>query len=332
MIDINAPLQVPAVPPEPWFHELPPWWNPDDQLIQVGLTGSDTGRVAALVAPYGTGYLGQGPNGRRWTAPFSRTNYEFAHIGSTLADDGTDQGHMVRTAAIAGGIDHASEDPTLTLAEVLHHYNANTDTRLMRGRYQDIPDVGIVYLGAMDPGHTVWDAVSLMSGGLSGDWRYVDEIGGHELTGAQLVNNPAFRPIPQNTQRSRFAITAALGSGYDDPTAPLFGDWQPDHDPAVPTDDDRLILAALADINDRLDVFEQAMIVMLEETVTDEDDSDDTHHDIFLSVYGCPHCGGEGCDHCGGTGLAAWSQEDDNGIDLPDMPPVDPDAKPYTYP
>ena len=283
------PIPVPHLPPRDWFESVPEWWDPDTALIQIKLDGPEAGRVAALVAPEGECYLGNGPGGGCWKAPKSATNYEYAHVGSTV----TAEGDQIRTAAIAGNLDHASTAASLSFGDVVNHYNSDTSTRRFRVRYRDLPGVGVVAVGAIEPGTTKWEGISAMSSALSGDWRYVQSLRQHEMTGSQLVNNPAFRPVPRR-QQARYAVTAALPEEFavtagmcaecaDEALAeaPMIGQWEPAPDHHDDTErrhvtfDADLFLAKLASIEDKI-------ATLLLRTVEDEPIHDDTGYtDVF---------------------------------------------------
>jgi hypothetical protein len=143
--------------------------------------------------------------------------------------------------------------------------------------------VGVLALGALEPGRTLGDVVGIVGGAVSGDWRYVASLGDHELVGAQLVNNPAFRPNPLRLPKRdgmQFAVAAAL----DTPLSPIISDWEPD-----PLDK---ILARLDAIEERL---ADLVIGRHDDVTVDEDEWDD---DVYVAAYGCPFCGDAGCRAC----------------------------------
>ena len=81
--DPNRPLGAPAIPPNEWFTEIPDGWAPlenlDDPLIYV----DESGRFAALVAPYNECILDAGRRrGECWTAPMSGSSLVVAHTRS----------------------------------------------------------------------------------------------------------------------------------------------------------------------------------------------------------------------------------------------------------
>jgi hypothetical protein len=184
LADPHAAIDAPIAPPSAWFTKLPDDWDSNGPLIQIDFA---SGRVAALVAPYGECIL----NGRAgcWTPPISATNYEYAHVGSVL----TAEGDIIRTANIGGGVDHFDPTRATETSLAADHY-ANTATRRMVGRYVDSPPDGIVFVGSIYPGTTYMQAFECMTSALSGDWRWVQSLNDYEMVGSQLVNNPGFRP------------------------------------------------------------------------------------------------------------------------------------------
>lgn len=346
-------LNTNPIPPPEWFEEVPSWYDPQMGLVQVQMSGPDEGRVAALVAPWNECIL-DGKQGC-WTAPPSLTNYEFAHVGSTPTQAGP-----VRTANIGGKINHA--DIRWPMEAAVDHY-ANTATRTMQGRYIDTPD-GIMFLGVMAPGSTRLDALTVTASALSGDWRWVETLKGYEMAGSQLVNNPAFRPLP--LMGADFAITASLGARVaalgdgaesDDPPAVVFGNWtftaglnsdgteRPQELVEIGRDIERLsaVVASLAaraetseharfpdDFDDDDLIFDSGPATEITLQMRDTDGDGDIDMDdidaIAREVFGCERCSGDGCRHCGHTGMKEWKPSDDLGYDIADeLPDEDPD-------
>lgn len=337
-------LNCPAIPPRAWFEEVPDWYDPKMGLVQVSMGGGDEGRVAALVAPWNECIL-DGKAGC-WTAPASITNYRYAHVGAMPVDDGG----TIRTANIGGKVNHA--DVRWPMNAAIDHY-ANTAVRSMQGCYVDTPD-GIMFLGMMVHGSTRLDALTCMASALSGDWRWVESLKAYEMAGSQLVNNPAFRPLPATS--AEFAMTASLGAlgitasldslGVDEPPAAVFGTWTFAEPPTVDglprkgsgfveagRDIERLgaIIASLADRLDLPDVADDydtednvlpESVLPAQITLYDADEDGDIDMDdvilIARSIYGCERCGGDGCRHCRHTGLRDWSPADHLGYDMAD--------------
>jgi hypothetical protein len=222
--DPDAPIPVPYAPPREWFESAPEWFDPTGPLIQID---NATGRVAAIVAPYGECILDGTAN--CWTPPESKTAYEYAHVGSIV----TEEGDAVRIANIGGGVPHANLTASSSVAA--DHY-ANTASRRMIGRYVDAPEQGgVLFLGSMWPGSTNRDMVEVLASALSGDWRWIQSLNDYEMVGAQLVNNPGFRPVPAGARRASAAFVAyrpAVTASASTPP-PVIGEWRATSAPPV---------------------------------------------------------------------------------------------------
>jgi hypothetical protein len=204
------------VAPHHWFFERPEWepgvlYDPaggGHSLVMVVTDGPDVGRFAALVAPDDACILdGHEARNRCFRPPVEPDDYAFAHVGDTITTDG-----VVRTARLAGGINHFGDGP---IGDTVDHY-ANTGSGFARVRYTHVPEIrAVVALGACDPTVTVWDSLMVRAGALSGDWRMVAELGEFRLAGVQFVNVPGFRPAGAAPTRrsSPFRVRAGLGAG-----------------------------------------------------------------------------------------------------------------------
>lgn len=286
---LEPSIQVPATPPRAWFDSLPDWYDPAGPLVQIDRS---TGRVAALVAPYGECNLDGLDD--CWKPPTSATGYEYAHVGGLLVDDGT----LLRVANIGGGVGHAPMTASSGAAQ--SHY-ADTTTRRMVGRYQDRPDDGgIFFLGSMWPGSTMADVVEASASAVSGDWRWIRSVGGYELCGAQLVNVPGFRPVP-GLPRVAAAFAITLGPGAHLAGASVVGaqsvrgEW---HQVGV----DRLGEA----VSERIARVAAVALDLLPEVVDDEMPEplgvDLAEELTELDDDACVACAGVGCDACGHIG------------------------------
>jgi len=238
--DPAAPFPAPWNPPRSWFSEIPDWFDPDGGLIQFDW---ETGRVAAMVAPYGDCIL----DGSKqcWSPPVSNTGYEYAHVGTCVLEDG----ETIRVATIGGGVPHASLRAAMSVAQ--DHY-ANTATRKLVGRYVDSPEAGgIVFLGSAQPGLTYADVYDTLSSAVSGDWRWIPALGSYEMVGAQLVNSPGFRPVPGG-KRVRAAAINFLSGGPKVAAAKcgggeqVYGEWVPIELESTPGLGDRVARLAAA--------------------------------------------------------------------------------------
>lgn len=261
----DDPVTFPTAPPAAWFHDLPDWLDTtwEAGLVQI----NPQGRVAALVAPYGECILDGGSN--CWMPPTSPTGYEYAHVGTVISAEG----EPVRVANIGGGVSHYDLRDPYAMSPAVKHYS-NTATRVMVGRYHDRPDAGgIVFLGSMWPTASELDVVEARASALSGDWRWVESLGGHDMAGAQLVNNPGFRPNRQrrNAMLSlgvmNFAVAASLAAPGGMENVALRGTWTPQPGSTY------AVLDRLAEIEAVLAHLLNAAVVD-DEPVTDDDIAD----------------------------------------------------------
>lgn len=319
MTDPNGTIPAPLKPPGAWFRELPEGYvaPPEGPLVQIDL---QTGRVAALVAPYGECIL----DGRQgcWTPGMSKTGYEYAHVGSII----TAEGETVRTANVGGGINHFDTSLATAASLAADHY-ANSATRRMIGRYMDVPDVGIMFLGSMYPGSTYMHAFEAMTSALSGDWRWIESMRDHEMVGSQLVNNPGFRPNPLRDRRPILASVSfksagakvASATGCTD-AATIISEWEPvvlDRHVANPTSPlvERIttVEAITASLMLRM-VDEPVMAPPDPVNIMDLDDDGDEGEDwaeelADLTNDECRGCRGVGCERCGWLGYTGPDDE-----------------------
>ena len=217
--DPDALVPAPHAPPRAWFEDVPDWFDPNGPLVQID---TESGRVAAIVAPYGECILDGSQN--CWTPPPSQTAYEYAHVGTMVCEDGS----KVRIANVGGGIPHANLTASSSVAA--DHY-ANTASRRMIGRYTDSPENGgILFLGSMWPGTTNRDVVEVVASALSGDWRWIQSLNDYEMVGSQLVNNPGFRPrpgmMPVRAALEFTAVRPAVVASASGGPAPVLGVWE----------------------------------------------------------------------------------------------------------
>ena len=238
-------------PPREWFETPPEWLDTSwaDGLVQIG----DDGRVAALVAPYKECILDG--TGTCFTAPESPTNYEYAHVGALK----TAEGDVIRVANVGGGTGHFDPSQATAMSPAVEHY-ANTASRIMVGRYHDMPELGgIVFLGSMWPGTGVAEEILARASALSGDWRWVENLRSYDMAGSQLVNNPGFRP--SSYEPRQFAVVASMAPGHLSPDV-LRGAWElPEPDPR-----DELL--------DRVELIEQVLVALVTEYLDDTPDAE----------------------------------------------------------
>lgn len=204
----SAPIEIPEVVPMTWLYrnepELgdpllvrqPPRFDGDEtDHWAVPLTILDSGEVFGHVAPEGQCHIGY-PN-ECVTAPTSRTDYAYFHVGTTDTDNG-----LVPTGTLIARCDHAPL--SMSASQARNHYDntslAWADVRAIDGTF------GVWVCGVLRPDITPAALRVLRASGLSGDWR--DIGGGLEMVTAQCVNVPGF-PI---------AREAMAASGLDLPT------------------------------------------------------------------------------------------------------------------
>lgn len=176
------PSSWPLYPPERYF-DLPDQL-PDDVYAHVVLDGPDAGRVYGWVHHAGTMLLGS-PGGP-FTPDPSPSGLHDCQLGQTP----TNEGGIVRTANVGGGVNHAPV--TSGYHEAVKHYE-NTASQTMRIRYHyvDTPNgKTLAYSGALWPDLTERDVLTVLGSGLSGDWRYRPEYSAYDFCGSQLVSNP----------------------------------------------------------------------------------------------------------------------------------------------
>ncbi len=312
MTDPNGTIPAPLKPPAAWFRDLPDTFvaPPEGPLVQIDL---ETGRVAALVAPYGECIL-DGRSGC-WTPGMSKTNYEYAHVGAIV----TAEGETIRTANVGGGINHFDTSLATAASLAADHY-ANSATRRMIGRYVDVPDVGIMFLGSMYPGSTYMHAFEAMTSALSGDWRWIESLRDHEMVGAQLVNNPGFRPNPLRNRPMIAAVAfkstgakVAAATGCSD-AATIISEWEPIESPATPLVGRFATLEAvtaslmLGAVEDRPMLPSNPVDIM---DLDDDGDEGEDWLDELADLIGdeCRFCRGVGCKKCEWLGYTGPDSE-----------------------
>jgi hypothetical protein len=181
---------------------------PTDKRITI----EDNGRVYGYVALWDTCHVGLGgcvkpPKG-------SPTDYQYAHQGETVANDGS----VVRTAVIAGGGNHA---PVNMEKAFVPAYYENTGTQLMRVRYGE-DENGLWFAGALWPDVSELQIAQIKASSVSGDWRWHaawrETDSGFDLAGACFVNIPGYPMPTEGSVDSRAGrmrqLAASMGSGW----------------------------------------------------------------------------------------------------------------------
>lgn len=164
---------APFRPPASKFHQR-------EYEGPTGLTVEEDGTVHGHLAQWDlchTGFPGECK-----TAPHSKTQYAYFHVGSVL----TEEGSVVPVGRVTLGGGHAALGQRLRAAQE-HYDNAGAAVAMVRA-YED--EFGIAVTGVLVPGTTEEQVTRLRLCPLSGDWR---EVGGHlELVAALAVNQPGF--------------------------------------------------------------------------------------------------------------------------------------------
>lgn len=138
------------------------------------------------------------------TAPKSRSNYAYFHVGSTETDAG-----RIATGKLTLGGGHADTRAGFQAA-VAHYDDASTavaDVVVGEDRY------GIWYSGVVRPGLSQAQLDAFAAAPLSGDWRRVG--GSLELIAALAVNTPGF-PVPRQAE-DRTGTLALVAAGAMEP-------------------------------------------------------------------------------------------------------------------
>jgi len=200
-------MPTPLKPPASWFN------RPSDIPTDRRLTITDDGHVFGYVALFDQCHTTMGgcvkpPRG-------SASNYQLAHTGETIADDGT----VVATANIGGGAGHMTAEAS---PEAAAKFYADTSTQLMRVKYGE-DSTGVWFSGALWPDISEIDVARIRASAISGDWRPVGlwRRGGakYDFTGACFVNVPGYATRHDNQitnqegQASMIAASAGAMAG-----------------------------------------------------------------------------------------------------------------------
>lgn len=168
---------APLAPPADWFAD-PGFEGP------TPLTVTDDGQVFGHLALWDTCHIGM-PNGCQ-TAPRSRSDYGFFHLGEIATEDGSripvgkitlDTGHAPLSAGKGATLRHYDDTGT-----------GAADVRAGEDRF------GIWVAGAARPDVPASTIRRLRAATISGDWRRIE--GSLELVAALAVNVPGF-PVPR---------------------------------------------------------------------------------------------------------------------------------------
>ena len=177
--------RVPLEPPSEWFT------NPNlSGPTKVRVT--DQGRVYGHIACWNTNHISY--NGQSRRPPRSTTNYAHYQRHRVRCADGS----LILAGSIVMGTGHA--DLHMSSSPAMNHYD-NTG--------HNVADVvagedrhGIWFSGALKPGVSALQVLTLDRYSLSGDWR------NDELVGVCVVNVPGF-PIPEPAAELALAASGA---------------------------------------------------------------------------------------------------------------------------
>jgi len=173
-----------------WDDDWNPALNTRHPVIKLDPDGV---RFRALVAPWDSCIqdANAGP-GVCLRPPRDHGDYEYAHVAGNAA-------------LIPAGLGHA--DPTFGISAAGDVY-ANTDLAVMAATYSE-DDLGIWAEGELMPGLTPRQLKVIEKGGLSGDWRWVEEEERHRMIASQLVTTTGFRKANGKRQ---YAMTASAAT------------------------------------------------------------------------------------------------------------------------
>jgi hypothetical protein len=156
------------------------------------------------VATWGVCHIGF--PGQCVTAPRSKTNYSYFHVGSTATAGG-----RVATGKISLGGGHA--DVRKGFQAAVEHYDSTSTAAADVRAGED--EHGIWVSGVVRPGIEAQRLAELSSAPLSGDWRRIG--GGMEMVAALAVNTPGF-PVP-HLRRAGGQELALVAAGVLQPEA-----------------------------------------------------------------------------------------------------------------
>lgn len=205
-IDEPYPLPYGDNPPGVWFVEP----HPDVEPGATGIITAD-GQFSAYCFEWSRCHNGFTADGTCWTPPRSPTENRYFHQAAVI----TAEGVQIDVGVIPLGEGHAAN--TATYREAIRWYGRPLRTRV-RARVVE-NDVGGVMCGSIVPGTTYREVAVMRASALSGDWRYVPELGTMDFLGPCFVARPGL-PIGLevaalqslwNVARSFDVQTAAAG-------------------------------------------------------------------------------------------------------------------------
>lgn len=181
----EIPDDLDAVFPTPYGDNPPAEWllTPHHDVLPgtSGLITAD-GRFCAYSHEWDRCHNSYTADGTCWTPPRSPTGLRYYHQATIV----TAEGVQLPIGVIPLGDGHASPDVDLWTA--MRHYD-RPDRVVVRARAVETDD-GCVLCGALVPGVTNRQVAIMRASALSGDWRYVPEIGAMEYLGSCFVARP----------------------------------------------------------------------------------------------------------------------------------------------
>lgn len=177
--DLDAPYPTP-------YGDNPPleWLTTPHHDVIAGASALITadGRFCAYSHEWDRCHNGYTGAGECWTPPRSPTQGRYFHQGSVV----TAEGVQLPAGVIPLGPGHAPAD--VDIYQAMAWYDKPTFVTV-RARAVEVED-GCVMCGAIVPGTTYRQVAQMRASALSGDWRWVPELGAMEFLGPCFVARP----------------------------------------------------------------------------------------------------------------------------------------------
>lgn len=192
--DLDAPYPTP-------FGDNPPleWFTTPHPEVVPGATGIITadGRFCAYSHEWDRCHNGFTSSGECWTPPRSVTGNRYYAQASAVTAEGVQI--PVGTIPLGGG--HAPVD--WDIFQAMAHYDKPERITVRAAAVET--EHGLVMCGALVPGVTHRQVGVMRAAALSGDWRWVPELGAMEFLGPCFVARPG---LPLGLEQA--AVAAAL--------------------------------------------------------------------------------------------------------------------------
>lgn len=196
----EAPADLDAPYPTP-YGDNPPleWFTTPHHDVIPGATGLITadGRFCAYSHEWDRCHNGYTSSGECWTPPPSVTGNRYFMQSSAV----TAEGVQVPVGVIPLGGGHAPLD--VDIYQAMAHYD-RPERVVVRARVVET-ETGAVMCGALVPGVTHRQVGIMRAAAMSGDWRWVPELGALEFLGPCFVARPG---LPLGLEQA--ALDAAL--------------------------------------------------------------------------------------------------------------------------